>query len=272
MAQAPQRIVLAVLSRAAAARACLDAAAYAADVLGGARVIAMATAANPQTAVIASEEVLTDEARAEAERRSGAAITALHDAFAAWRSDYRGDAEWIETHGDIATEVARHGQAVELLITAAQTSPQDRSGAALHAALLDTGRPVLVMPDKPGATIGRRVAVAWHDDAPATHAVLAALPFLAAAERVWVLQGTRRGADAPPVPALLAEHRVAAEPHAVAIGHGDVGQALLDEARRLGADLMVMGAYAHRRFIEALLGGVTRSVLHATDLPLLMRH
>jgi nucleotide-binding universal stress UspA family protein len=222
--------------------------------------------------VLASEEVLTDEACAARERRSGAAVAVLHETFAAWRSGYRGETEWIETRGDIAAEVARHGQAVELLITAAQTDPQDRSGAALHAALLDTGRPVLVVPDQIGATIGRRIAIAWHDDAPATHAVLAALPFLAAAERIWVIQGTRDATEPPPVPALLAEHRVAAEPRAVAIGHGDVGQALLDEARRLDADLLVMGAYAHRRFIEALLGGVTRSILHAADLPLLMRH
>jgi nucleotide-binding universal stress UspA family protein len=47
---------------------------------------------------------------------------------------------------------------------------------------------------------------------------------------------------------------------------------LLDEAKALGADLLVMGAYAHRRFFEALLGGVTRSILHAADLPLLMQH
>jgi len=260
--------VLAVLGRLPAAHSCLDAAAYAAGILGGARLIAMTTKVDLRAALLSSEEVLT----AEEEKRGAAAVAVLRDTFLAWRAGHGIAAEWIETQGDIATEVARHGQVVELLVTAAQSSPEDRSGAALHAALLDTGRPVLVVPDMLGAAPGRRIAIAWHDDAPANHAVLSAIPFLAAAEHVWLIQGVRGGAAAPPPPALLAEHRITAEPHVVTIGHGDVGQALLDAAKALGADLLVMGAYAHRRLIEALLGGVTRSILHATDLPLLMQH
>jgi nucleotide-binding universal stress UspA family protein len=271
MAQAPQRVVLAVLNRPTAARACLDAAGYAAGVLGNARIVAMVARIDPQHTVLPSEQVLTAEALADMERRGDALTEAARKAFSAWRSTYAGDADWLETQGDVASEVARHGHGAELLVTASHAGPQDRSGAALHAALLDTGRPVLVVPDTLGATIGRQIAIAWHDDAPATHAVLSAIPFLAAAEHVCVLQGTRAGNEPAPLPTLLTEHQIAAESRAVMI-HGDVGQALLDEAKALGADLLVMGAYAHRRFFEALLGGVTRSILHAADLPLLMQH
>jgi nucleotide-binding universal stress UspA family protein len=222
--------------------------------------------------VLPSEEILTAEARSDMERRDSAAIASARSAFLEWKSIYSGDTDWIETRGDIATEVTRHGEVVELLVTASVAEPPDRAGAALHAALLDTGRPVLVVPDRLGATIGQRIAIAWHDDAPAAHAVLSAIPFLAAAGHVWMLQGVRSGHEAPPLPALFAEHRITAEPQLLTIAHGDIGQALLDEAKALGADLLVMGSYAHRHFIEALLGGVTDSVLHAAELPLLMRH
>jgi len=38
------------------------------------------------------------------------------------------------------------------------------------------------------------------------------------------------------------------------------------------ADLIVMGAYAHGEWREAILGGVTHYMLDHADLPLLMRH
>ena len=36
------------------------------------------------------------------------------------------------------------------------------------------------------------------------------------------------------------------------------------------ADLLVMGAYRHARWRQALIGGATRTVLHDARIPLLM--
>jgi len=60
--------------------------------------------------------------------------------------------------------------------------------------------------------------------------------------------------------------------HRFVIGRGAVGQSLLREAHGIGADLLVMGAYAHSRAIEALLGGATRDVLSHVDMPVLLHH
>jgi nucleotide-binding universal stress UspA family protein len=266
------RVVLVVLGRLAAADACLAAAGIAAARLGGARIVGMAVRIDPGSTIMASEEVLTAERRAEIEHQSDALIAPLRGAFDAWHAAHDGDAEWVETEGAVETEVARHGQAVELVVISAASGPQDRAGTALHAALLDTQRPVLVVPDAIGATIGRHVAVAWHDDEPATRATLSAMPFLAAAERVSVLRGGRAGSKPPAVPPLFAEHRISAEMRLVGSGRRDMGRALLAEAHAIGADLLVMGAFAHSPFVEAVLGGVTRTMLHAADIPLLMRH
>jgi hypothetical protein len=46
----------------------------------------------------------------------------------------------------------------------------------------------------------------------------------------------------------------------------------LTKAHELGADMLVMGAYAHSPLREALLGGVTRHMLAHADLTVLMRH
>jgi len=56
------------------------------------------------------------------------------------------------------------------------------------------------------------------------------------------------------------------------IGNGTVYQEILDGADRIGADLIVMGAYGHARFQEFVLGGVTRTMLEAMTVPVLMSH
>jgi nucleotide-binding universal stress UspA family protein len=60
--------------------------------------------------------------------------------------------------------------------------------------------------------------------------------------------------------------------HPLAIGAEPFGRTLLDTAKALRADLLVMGAYAHSPLREMLLGGVTRYVLAHAEIPVLMRH
>jgi nucleotide-binding universal stress UspA family protein len=43
-------------------------------------------------------------------------------------------------------------------------------------------------------------------------------------------------------------------------------------AAGVGAGLLVMGCYGHSRGHELILGGVTRTVLHSTTLPVMMVH
>ena len=52
----------------------------------------------------------------------------------------------------------------------------------------------------------------------------------------------------------------------------DVGLQLLSHAADCSADLIVMGAYGHSRLREWILGGVTRTLLEAMTVPVLMSH
>jgi hypothetical protein len=51
-----------------------------------------------------------------------------------------------------------------------------------------------------------------------------------------------------------------------------IAEELQTAARRLGADLMVAGAFGQPRLWERLLGGVTRNLLDRMALPILMSH
>jgi nucleotide-binding universal stress UspA family protein len=74
------------------------------------------------------------------------------------------------------------------------------------------------------------------------------------------------------MPLVFREHDIRADLHVLPIGSGSFGEVLLEKVHQLGADLLVMGAYAHSPVREAILGGVTRSMLSRADLPVLMRH
>lgn len=144
----------------------------------------------------------------------------------------------------------------------------------LEAAVMETGRPVLVAPPEVPATIGRRAAVAWRATVPGAHALQGALPILQVAEEVKVITVEESGAKAVPddVVRYLAYHDVRGSAATVSAHGREAGQAILEAASQSGADLLVMGAYAHSRLRQLILGGVTATVLRSASLPLLLAH
>jgi len=128
------------------------------------------------------------------------------------------------------------------------------------------------------ASIGKTVVVAWDGSLQAARAIAQSMPLLAKAGRVVVAMvdpvsgaddhGEEPGAD---IALHLARHGVKVEACSVP-SEGDVGETLLQTADRVGADLLVMGAYGHSRLQEIMLGGATRTVLNTATLPVLFCH
>ena len=153
------------------------------------------------------------------------------------------------------------------------TGREVSSSDALHAVLFDSGRPVLIAPTTPPASIGTRVCLAWNGTAESAAGALAALPWLQRAQAVRVLYAEeyqRRGPPAAELAAYLAHHGVRAEVAQFRPIEREVGRGLLSAAREFGADLLAMGAYSHSRLRQLILGGVTRHVLEHATVPVLM--
>jgi nucleotide-binding universal stress UspA family protein len=70
----------------------------------------------------------------------------------------------------------------------------------------------------------------------------------------------------------LARHKVEVEVDSVEMDRMEIGDALLSFATDRGRDLLVMGAYAHARVRELVLGGATRTILKSMTLPVLTAH
>jgi nucleotide-binding universal stress UspA family protein len=136
--------------------------------------------------------------------------------------------------------------------------------------------PVLALPDGVGLPGAPDVAcVAWDGGSEAARAMRAAVPLLAKAKAVHVLTVlTEPDKGFPPTEALryLARHGIEAELTELACDKS-VEETLAAEVSRLGAGLLVMGAYSHSRLREFLFGGVTRFFLdEQTAPPLLLAH
>lgn len=139
--------------------------------------------------------------------------------------------------------------------------------------LFESGRASLFVPPKAPAPKGfGTVVVAWNGSREAARAVAEAMPLLEQASQVIVVvvredDGTAPGGD---IARHLSRHGIAAVVHATDPGLDGAGAALLGEAHRVGATLLVMGGYGHSRFREWVLGGATRYVLTHADIAVLM--
>jgi nucleotide-binding universal stress UspA family protein len=170
----------------------------------------------------------------------------------------------------------RQGRLADLIVVARPApAGADADQVTLTRALFETGRPVLVAGPAEAESLGERIIIAWNGGIEAARATTAALPFLASAERVTAV-GVRGEPDdddrgLAEVAEYLAWHGILARTHPV-ITRAPVGEALLDSAVAMSADLVVMGGYSHGRLRELILGGVTRHMLEKAALPLLVAH
>ncbi|MFQ5984529.1 MAG: universal stress protein [Alphaproteobacteria bacterium] len=178
--------------------------------------------------------------------------------------------------GREAELVARRGRLADLIVVGrASKNSEAPSPATVEAALLETGRPIVVTPPDAVSSLEGTAVIAWNGSAEAARATACALPLLTQASQVVVLtisEGAGAGPDEADLVGYLAAHGVAATTRATAASFASVGESLLAEARSLDASLIVMGAYTHSRLHQIIMGGATRHVLTASELPLLMAH
>lgn len=185
-------------------------------------------------------------------------------------------ASWEIATGLASEIVAMRGGAYDMVVVGRPVRDQTTvAELAAEAALFRTGRPVLIAPPETPATIGEAVVIGWNRSASSARSISAALPLLLMSRSVTIVTVTT-GAKTGPSPQDMAKylswHEIQAEVVEIPPDHRLVGEVLLEEAERVSADLLVMGAYSHSRLRELILGGVTRYVLQNADLPVLMAH
>ena len=134
--------------------------------------------------------------------------------------------------------------------------------------VMQTGRPLLVVPETSNWLDLRNVLIAWKDTQEARRAVADALPMLRKAKDVIVAEivedeSGRSAAlsEVKDVVAWLSRHGVVASGQ-VPDECGHAAAQLGRIASQVGAGLVVAGAYGHSRLREWVLGGVTKELIN----------
>ena len=219
---------------------------------------------------------MIEEMIASAERAADTTVLSVESLFrkAVGSDDFT---HWLVDDGREDEQVAWRGRLADLIVMARvgeNGSPMRE--LSLHAALFETGRPVLVLPPAPRPSpLGQTIAIAWNGTAQAARAVHGAMGFITRAKKVHVLtcESTRTQVTAADELAdYLKRWSVTAQVHAFPPLDGDVGNAILAEAEKAGADLVVCGAYSHARLMQAMLGGVTTAMMDDAEVAVLMSH
>lgn len=175
-------------------------------------------------------------------------------------------------------KIVAHARLADLVVLGRATAHNRARQAVIEDVLFKSGRPVLLAPDRPlRQRSWDKIVIGWNAKAEAVRAVAGAMPFLKRAKRVVVVTVNAKPVDCATTPgedlaAYLRCHCVEAEVHNVdGLGRTEA-RALLDDAISFDADLLVLGAYGHSRAREFLFGGVTKELLAASSIPLLMAH
>jgi nucleotide-binding universal stress UspA family protein len=186
-------------------------------------------------------------------------------------------AEWVEVVGREEEEVALRGRLSDLVVLDRLAEDKETpSPMTLNAVLMESGRPLMVVPPQWGRSVGRRVAIAWNGSAEASRAVAAAMPLLVGAESVTILSvsedGGTVGGCAANLTSYLAWHGIKPQLRKLSGSSTRAGETLMTECAAVEADLLVMGAYTHSRLRQLILGGVTQYMLRQTAIACLMCH
>jgi nucleotide-binding universal stress UspA family protein len=225
---------------------------------------------------------LTEQLEADADRREAGAKQKFHDfcrreqlalrdlpsaepgPSAGWRCEVGRERDWV----------CEYGRAADLIVVGRPANGDGGGSETIEAALLHSGRPVLIPATEPMTAIPETIVIAWKSTREAARAVAAAMSLLAIAKDIHILTVTEdaavAGAEHGPLTAALRWHgfRVTSRHLPSA---GSVPDTMLAVTRDLNA-LLVTGGYGHGRLSQWIFGGFTRRVLAAAEVPVLIAH
>lgn len=229
------------------------------------------TAQGDEGDLVTIDRQLTEIMILDAEQQFRAALQS-RSARLHWRSTI--------TSNSRSQYVARQARAADLLITSPVFEGpfvDQRQKLSIADIVLRAGRPILLVPPSVQSISFDTAMVGWKDTRESRRAVADALPLLALAKEVVVVE-IAAAADLPDarrhvidVIGWLQRHGIGAVPHLEAFGKAEWSQ-LEGIAEEIGAGLFVAGAYSHTRLRERVIGGVTEDLLLHPRRPTLISH
>lgn len=220
---------------------------------------------------VAPDLLANEQARIDDDFATGEAL------FRQATADLGGRTEWHARRDLPVAALSEAGNAADLIVIGRAEPATIDTYAHLDAGelLLQSGRPVLIVPPGHRQLDVRTAIVAWKSTPEARRAISDALPMLERAEHVILLTIDEAGAPDPTVSdaqSFLLRHGIDARVERIERKASSVEDTLVQFARNAQADLIVAGAYGHTRIREWVFGGVTRQLLMSASVPCILSH
>ena len=185
--------------------------------------------------------------------------------------------EWQDVTGLMEQCIADAAGLADLIVVNRQLDdypiPDMRHIAA--ELIVKSGKPVLAVPaDSKGLSVAGSALVAWDGSHEAAAALTAAIPLLALASSVTIIEVDDGSIKAPAEEAASYLSRHGIHPLVVKAPAGTevASTIILAKANTEKFDYLVMGGFGHCNFVETLFGGVTRRMLTKSSIPVLLAH
>jgi nucleotide-binding universal stress UspA family protein len=244
----------------------------------GASIIGVSALALPPPVV--AEGVVIQAATADDVKEMRTKLAAKEEWFRNVAGLPKEKAEWRWAIDDPTAFLINEARAADLIImkNKYESANADRDIDPAEA-VLRLGRPAILVPKHVSELKADRILVGWKDTREARIAVLHALPFLAKASEVAIVElcpsseqdaARRRVHDVARYLSMrgAAKCRTDVRVHSA---EPDAGH-LLRLAKDADVDLIVAGAYGHSRLGEWMFGGMTRGLLKDAPCCLMMSH
>jgi nucleotide-binding universal stress UspA family protein len=184
-------------------------------------------------------------------------------------------ASWQNPINQRPSAVGEFGRLFDLTVINRQFEGGRSTASFCEEALFESGRPILIVPESPVSDFGKSILIAWNGSTETARTIALGLPFLKQAKTVCVLTidgGTVPGPSGEQVAEKLQLHGIKVSALGKPLSGLSVGEAILEEASSLGADLILKGAYTHSRLRQMVFGGATKHIMATANIPVLMAH
>lgn len=182
-------------------------------------------------------------------------------------------AMWSQRVGSPDKLMGIVGPVADLIVVSRPAKIGGISDMFMLAALIESGRPVLILPTATRKVVGRRVCIGWNQSADAARCVTAAIPIMQQADEATIVScgpEDRAGPQSGQLVEYMRHWDIEAD--TISTRGRDVEAELMQACKDLRADLLIGGAFSRQRWREKVFGGTTQHLLRKARLPVLLLH
>lgn len=185
-------------------------------------------------------------------------------------------ANWIEEESPNSEIVGSRSRVFDLTVVARPKKGANIAAMSiLEAALFEGGKPILIAPPVAPTKLDEHLAIAWNGSTETARTIAFSMPFINRAKKVTIITIEDFGVPGPGAAELARQMErngieIETDTKHVDRSKESPGKVFLDEAKEIGADLLIKGAYTQSRIRQMIFGGATDYILWNSEIPVLM--